>query len=238
MLAAAAFFVVLASLVIGGRETNDIALGRQRDTISHALTQHGLALARELRVQTVWTEAFEKTQAHDQAWTHAFYGVFLSKLFGYDDIYVLSSDNAPVYGFVDGHDVAPAEYAQVSAKIEDLIAALRNPGNAPNYNVVATDVSFGNGQSVEHLAVADIRRILKSPATVVVSTIVPDRATADALDAPRYLLVAVENFDARLTKKLGAAFTFSNLQWITGKTPAGYSSLKLAGLDGRSVGTL
>ena len=175
MLAAAAFFVALASLVIGGRETNDIALGRQRDTISHALTQHCLALARELRVQTVWTEAFEKTQAHDQAWTHAFYGVFLSKLFGYDDIYVLSSDNAPVYGFVDGHDVAPAEYAQVSAKIEDLIAALRNPGNAPNYDVVATDVSFGNGQSVEHLAVADIRRILKSPATVVVSTIVPDR---------------------------------------------------------------
>ena len=228
MLAAAAFFVVLASLVIGGRETNDIALGRQRDTISHALTQHGLALARELRVQTVWTEAFEKTQAHDQAWMHAFYGVFLSKLFGYDDIYVLSSDNAP----------APAEYAQVSAKIEDLVAALRNPSNAPNYDVVATDVSFGNGQSVEHLAVADIRRILKSPATVVVSTIVPDRATADALDAPRYLLVAVENFDARLTKKLGAAFTFSNLQWITGKTPAGYSSLKLAGLDGRNAGTL
>src|SRR5690242_11184527 len=87
MLAASAFIVILASLVIGGRETNDIALTRQRETISQALTQHGLALARELRVQTVWTEAFEKIKARDQEWMHAFYGIFLSKLFGYDEIY-------------------------------------------------------------------------------------------------------------------------------------------------------
>jgi diguanylate cyclase (GGDEF)-like protein len=238
MLAAAALFVVLASLVIGGRETNDIALARQRETISHALTQHGLALARELRVQTVWTEAFEKTQAPDQAWMHAFYGVFLSKLFGYDDIYVLSGDDTPVYAFVAGHDVPPAAYAPIGAKIKDLVAAVRKPGSAPNYDVVDTDVPLGNGQSLQHLAVADVRNVLKTPATVIVSTIVPDRPTADALDVPRYLLVAVENLDARLTKKLGAAFTLGDLQWITGKVPPGYSSLKLAALDGANVGTL
>ncbi len=67
LLATAAFLVVLGSLIVGGRETNDMALARQRDTITHAITQHGRSLARELLVQTVWTEAFEKTQAHDQA---------------------------------------------------------------------------------------------------------------------------------------------------------------------------
>ena len=61
-LAAAAFGVVIASLVIGAREADSIALTRQRDTIEHALDQHGLALARELRVQTVWTEAYERTR--------------------------------------------------------------------------------------------------------------------------------------------------------------------------------
>ena len=119
MLAAAAFIVVLASLVIGGRETNDIALARQRETIGRALAQHGQALARELRVQTVWTEAFEKTRAHDQSWMHAFYGVFLSKLLDYDNIYVLSSDDAPVYAFVHGHDTSPAAYAAIAPKIKD-----------------------------------------------------------------------------------------------------------------------
>jgi hypothetical protein len=47
---------------------------------------------------------------------HAFYGVFLSKLFGYDDIYVLSGDDAPVYAFVDGHDTSPAAYAAIAPK--------------------------------------------------------------------------------------------------------------------------
>ena len=53
LLAAAAFLVVLGSIIIGGRETNDIALAHQRETISHVITQHGLSLARELRVQTL-----------------------------------------------------------------------------------------------------------------------------------------------------------------------------------------
>ncbi len=61
-LAAAAFGVVIASLVIGAREADGIALTRQRETIEHALDQHGLALARELRVQTVWTESYERTR--------------------------------------------------------------------------------------------------------------------------------------------------------------------------------
>jgi hypothetical protein len=37
LLAAAAFVVVLGSLIAGGRETNDMALARQRETITHAI---------------------------------------------------------------------------------------------------------------------------------------------------------------------------------------------------------
>ena len=53
-------------------------------------------LARELRVQTVWTEAFEKTQAPIMPLCRS---GLQNQLFGYDDIYVLSSDDAPVYAF-------------------------------------------------------------------------------------------------------------------------------------------
>jgi len=238
LLAAAAFVVVIGSLIMGGRETNDIALAHERETVAHAITQHGLSLSRELRVQTVWTEAFEKTEAHDQAWMHTFYGVFLSQLFGYDEIYVLSGTNVPVYAFADGHDVSPAAYEQVGAKIADLIAAVRKPGSEPKYDVVTTDVPLANGQSVRHLALADIRNIFDKPAIVVVSTIVPDRPTAGALDAPRYLLVAVEDLDAAFTSKLGTNFSFRDLKWVTDPSPVGYSSLHLAALDGAGVGTL
>ena len=37
LLATAAFLVVLGSLIVGGRETNDMALARQRDTSTHAI---------------------------------------------------------------------------------------------------------------------------------------------------------------------------------------------------------
>ena len=103
-LAAAAFAVVLVSLAIGARETDDLSLTRQRETLEHAIDQHGLSLARELRVQTTWTEAYERTQALDTAWMRSFYGIYLSELLGYDRIYVLSGDDKPVYGFVAGND--------------------------------------------------------------------------------------------------------------------------------------
>ena len=99
-LAAASIAVVIASLVIGAHEADTIALTRQRETVEHALDQHGLALARELRVQTVWTESYDRTRAHDTAWMQTFYGSYLTQLLGYDRIYVLASDNTPVFGFV------------------------------------------------------------------------------------------------------------------------------------------
>ena len=38
-----------------------------------------------------------------------FYGDYLDELFGYDRIYVLSGDDRPVYGFVDGRDERPEQ---------------------------------------------------------------------------------------------------------------------------------
>ncbi len=106
-LAAAAFVIVLASLLIGAVEADSIALSRQRDTLTNAIEQHGSSLDRELRVQTIWNEAYERTRALDQPWMHEFYGRYLDQLFGYDRIYVLSDASTIVYGYVEGHDLTP-----------------------------------------------------------------------------------------------------------------------------------
>ncbi len=98
LLAAAAFAVLLGSLLVGARETDSLALSQQRDTIEHALDQHAHALARELRAQTVWAEPYERTLIGDKIWMRAFYGQYLTELFGYDAIYVLSSRAIPIFG--------------------------------------------------------------------------------------------------------------------------------------------
>ena len=236
-LAAAAFAVVLGSLLIGGRETDRIALERQRETLEHALNQHGHALGRELRVQTVWNEAYEKTRELDRKWMRQFYGDYLSELFGYDRIYVLSGDGTPVYGYAGGVDESPAESERFTSAWKDLVAAVRNPAAAPaGYDVVTTPIALGNGQTAQHRAVADVRNVAGTPAMVVVSTIVPDRAPPAPFVTPTLLLVAVEELDKRFTDRLGADFEFGDLEWIKGPAGADVSTEAVKALNGASVG--
>ena len=238
-LAAASVGVVLASLAIGARETDGIALTRQRETIEHAIDQHGLSLARELRVQTVWSEAYEKTRALDTAWMRSFYGIYLTQLLGYDGIYVLSADNAPVFGYVPGDQSTSSDFASIGAGLTDLLQAVRDPkSKLPAANVVETDVTLGNGTVVRHRAVADVRAIHGRPATVVISTIVPDSGhRADATAEPM-LLVAVEDIDKTFTKQLGENFGFRDMEWAANGTPAGDVSELVKSLNGAPVGVL
>jgi len=238
-LAAAAFAVVLVSLAIGARETDAFALTRQRETLEHAIDQHGLSLARELRVQTVWNEAYEKTQAVNTAWMRAFYGMYLSELLGYDRIYVLSGDDKPVFGFVAGNELTATHFSHIASGLTDLLKAVRDPAAMPaDYNVVATDISLNDGNVVQHHAVADVRNIDGHPATVVVSTIVPDRAIPSGITSRPFLLVAVEDLDKAFTKQLGANFGLRELEWIADGTPAGDVTEEVKALDGATVGTL
>src|SRR4051794_3169115 len=93
ILAGVGITIMVVSLGFGAVETDALAFARQRATIRNAIDQHGLSLARELRVQTVWTEAYEKTRANDVGWMRSLYGMYLSQLLGYDRIYVLSGDD-------------------------------------------------------------------------------------------------------------------------------------------------
>ncbi len=236
-LAVAAFAVVIASLVIGAREADDIALTRQRETIEHALDQHGLALARELRVQTVWTESYERTLARDTAWMRTFYGKYLTQLLGYDRIYVLAADDSPVFGYVPGED-AQANFAAIAGGLQDLLKAVRDPAaKLPAYNVVETPVALGDGKFERHRAVADVRAIEGRPATVIVSTILPDGGFRGEPGKPM-LLVAVEDIDKKFTKLLGDNFGFQNMQWAPHGTPPGYDGELVTSLNGAPVGLL
>jgi diguanylate cyclase (GGDEF)-like protein len=238
-LAAASFAVVVASLVMGARETDAISVTRQRETIANAMAQHGISLARELRLQTVWTEAYEKARARDTSWLQRFYGLYLSQVLGYDRIYVLGEDNSPVFGFVPGDQSTSSNYTRIAPGLQDLLEVVRGQKPAaPGYDVVETEVTTGKGLVASHRAVADVRSIRGRPATVVVSTIVPDRGYGIATGKPYMLLVAVDYLDKEFTKALGEGFGFGNLHWLAGPTPSDDVTDTVKGLDGTAVGTL
>jgi diguanylate cyclase (GGDEF)-like protein len=238
-LAVAAFAVVLASLVIGARETDKIALTRQRETIAHALSQHGQALARELRAQTIWSEAYERTLTRDQAWMRDFYGKYLSQLFGYDRIYILSAQDRPIYAFVNGRETRTTTYGRVARSLHGLVAAARNKNGAPlDSEIITKSVSLGNGKFTEHRTAFGVANFAGTPATAVVSTIVPDRPPKTPLGSSPFLLVAIEDLDHRFIKQLGTTFELRDLEWLNGRPTTRQSTMALAGIDGAAVGTL
>jgi diguanylate cyclase (GGDEF)-like protein len=237
-LAVASIGIVLASLLIGANEADKIALARQRQTIENALDQYGLSLARELRVQTVWSEAYEQTRARDAAWMQDFYGEYLHKLLGYDRIYVLAEDDAPVFSYV-APDQPAAGGAELAPDLADLLKAVRHPLEMPaDYDIVTTDIPLSTSVVAHHVSVADTRSIGGRPATVVVSTIVPDHRHPESASQPPMLLVAVEDIDHSFTQRLGENFGFRDLRWDMSKTPKGDTSEVVKALNGSEVGTL
>jgi diguanylate cyclase (GGDEF)-like protein len=160
-------------------------------------------------------------------------------LFGYDRLYVLSDEDKPIWGWVERRDDSPEQLAATVSQWSDLVGAIRKPGTAQTqYQVVTTPISLGNGQTLEHRAVADVRNIGGNPAMVVVSTIVPDHVTPRPFMTPTFLLVAVEYLDADFTRRLGADFEFRDLHWITDDPPKNFSTFDVKSLEGSSVGTL
>lgn len=238
LLAVAAVGVVGLSLILGARQANDLALTRQRATIEHALEQHGRSLARELRAQTVWSEAFDKTRAHDTVWMRAFFGLYLRDLFGYDRIYVLTGEDRFVYGFAGNRDQRAAQFAKLEPALKDLITAVRRPGEVKGLdNFITKAIDIGDYQSVVHSAVADVRDIAGTPSMVVVSTIVPDRPRVEARSAP-YLLIAVEDLDSQFVQNLSAVFDFAGLQWVSGAVAPDFWTDAIRAGNGAEVGTL
>jgi diguanylate cyclase (GGDEF)-like protein len=238
-LAVATVGLLIASMIIGAHEVDRISLDRQRATIEQAIDQHGLSLARELRVQSVWNEGYERVRAKDTTWLHKFYGAYLSQLLGYDRIYVLSGSDEPIYGFVAGDPNTKHSFREIAPGLEDLVRAARNPNaKVPEDNALNTDIDLGDGLVAHHRAVADVRLIEGTPATVVVSTIVPDHTPHTKIDANPDLLVAVEDLDKSYTKRLGSSFSFRNLHWINGKVPEGFDTESVKTFNDKPVGTL
>jgi diguanylate cyclase (GGDEF)-like protein len=237
-LAVASFGIVAASLLLGARETDSTAQNRQRHTIEQALDQHGASLSRELRVQTIWSDAHDRTRAIDTEWMRNNYGVYLSDLFGYDRIFVVDRNNAPVFSFIPGQRAKPSDYEPLGGEISDLIAAVRAPESAPpEYKVAASAIQLGSAQTVTHYSIADVRSVAGHPSAVVVSTIQPDSGFQGEIAGMPMLLVAVEYLDRNFTHELGNTFGFNDLQWVQKPSENDVSDTVRA-LNGAPVGIL
>ena len=168
-----------------------------------------------------------------------FYGSYLSTLLGYDEINVLDGQDRPIFGYADGQPDNGASFERDRAAFADLVALLRQP--EPGMQVAVSHVDLGNGRSLEHRAVSDIRLVNGRPCNVVIETILPDSDPGEGIAIPRRpaLLVATYRLDTVFLSELGGRSGYDGLRWFApGEQVEGQAFAVLQDTRGEVVGTL
>ncbi len=209
--------VVGTSLYLAYQQIDKVTAERQAVTVQKAVLAQSHGMQRELLPETIWGDAYANIATKpDREWIRTFYGEYLSRLLGYSEIYVIDGQDRPVYGFEDGRSDDGSRFSIDSSNLLDLVAAVRSQGNSQSDLVDKTLVDLGDGHTIEHRSVADVRLIDGKPVKLVVSTIDPDiepnrRLAADAR-AP--LLIAISDLDEGAMDHLGHVIGFPGLRWI------------------------
>ncbi len=236
-LAAAALGVVVASLYIGALEVDRVALRGQQQTIAQAINQNGHAFARELRLNTVWDEAYDNVVAGDTKWMDKYLGNYLNEVLGYDRVYVMSGNKELMYGSIGG------EPGSKNYKLPEPIKrladqALSETPSLPADQVVETPITLAGGLSVKHRSVVDVVSVDGQPSSVIISTIVPDHGSQKQISQKPPVLVATHDLDAADIRRIGNEFGFRDLHWARFGVPRGYDAASVHAADGDPVATL
>jgi diguanylate cyclase (GGDEF)-like protein len=76
--------------------------------------------------QTTWDEALLNLgQTYNPAWAHENISAYLQDLGGFDESYVLSAEDRPLYAMRKGRDEPPATYGRLATIAEPLVANVR-----------------------------------------------------------------------------------------------------------------
>ena len=236
---AAAVLVVLGTFFAGLSYSHQHSRTEDAEAISGVFRLLGDSRARELKMETVWSDAYVNSRSLNLDWMNSFYGAYLSNLLDYDEIYVLDDGNKPVFAFQDGQRSEPSSFDAKWRPIDDLVATLRSRNSrvAHDSHPATTAFDLGKGQIAEHRIVSDVRRIGNRPALVIVETIVPDAAQPGQIAARPFLLVAVDYLLSDEVSELGRRFGFQDLHW-TEVNKSGRDELVVRAANGTPVGTL
>ena len=240
ILTATTILIVAATVYLNTGDIDRRTLLRQQATIENALKDYGSSLTRELKVQTIWGEAYAETREQNKNWMSEFYGTYLDKMLGYSAIYILSENDQPVFAYQKGVTIDPRAFEPLRSTIAAQIAAVRGTHQHKSdkgVKVIETPLSFGSAVTF-HRAAADLTTHDNGPAAVVVSTIQPDAPPlAGLLDRP-YLLVAVHPLHEDFISHISKSYGLDGLTWAKSVPRKLRAVLNINSASGRPVGLL
>ncbi|MEQ1578769.1 MAG: bifunctional diguanylate cyclase/phosphodiesterase, partial [Hyphomicrobium sp.] len=218
--------VLLAIIAYAGWASNQSSTARERTLLQNAFNR-GIARAlSEQKSVAWWDDAVIKIKddAIDLDFVDSNFGVFLTETYGHDEVYILSSNDKPLYAFAGGARAQPDAFELHKAAMAPVIAQVRGqqaaaqPGQDQT-NIKVRPDAFGADQGNYRIlggAVAAARwagHILPvdgKMAVVAALTIVPN-VDMSLLKGPPNLLISVTYIDGDYVTGLGRSLLLNDL---------------------------
>ncbi len=223
---AAGMILLAACLLLTTTRQADLRERQYEQTlVVNGLRQRGREVQNTLNPYVIWDEAIHKLDnSFDLDWASQNIGASIGGALGYSVVFVLDADNRPIYGHMNGTDVAPESFGIYAAQTQRLINRVRaietDPAQVAQLRAVhKSRVELVNGEPVM-ITVSLVRPDLKAKlrgarAPLIVSGIPVANSVAQAF-AERFLLK-----NARVEVVPASEIKGENAQALMGRAPDG-----------------
>lgn len=226
------FFGAILLAVIGyaGWWANHSAIERDKTLVQNALDQSVARILSEQKSVAWWDHAVQNiSQTFNYEWTHENFGIFLSEMYGHDEMYIFDHNSLPIYSLKGGQQL-PSELLEQRVRQMAPVVAETRTGEAKGlvervdafapqqerYNVLA-GVVLKCGRWRGHILTVDGR-----PAVAAGISICPT-VNAELLAAPPAVLVSVVYVDEAFVTDMGQALLLPDLR-LAAQAPAEFST--------------
>ncbi len=204
-------FVAIATLFLGAvsilwavNKSNDVSAERQLRMTERSIRAMVQELAQQQEMVAIWDDAvleLEKSPM-DSKWIDANLGVWLSRTFGQEEVYILNGRNEPINSVIDATNVSNHEFERVRESLSGLIAGIRGVPDSPHKDHVAASAKASYLTTGKAVHDAHLLDLLGRPAAVSVMKIIPE---SDAVPYPHdreFLLIGVRYLDGNFIKQI------------------------------------
>src|SRR5262245_2062077 len=208
IVAAVSLLSALVVLLLGWWAMATVDRSAQQREVSFA--ERGLQdiyarIPTEQESSVIWNEAVERVRADDQLWMKANLGEWMGSYFGFNQVFVLNENNAPVHAMENGNTL-PAEtaYEGERAAIEPFVVELRRQVSA------ATEGLDDSTDAIGEIGIEDFVIVNGAPAIVSIKPIIPDTDALAQRPGSEYLHVAVRFLDDSFVNEIAENFQLTN----------------------------
>jgi diguanylate cyclase (GGDEF)-like protein len=221
LVAVATLSLGAASILWAVNKSNDVSAERQLRMTDRSIRAVVQELAQQQEMVAIWDDAIVELNKSpmDLKWIDANIGVWLSRTFGQEEVYILNDRNEPINAVIDATRVSNHEFERIRSSISGLVAGIRGAPNSRHKDHAAENSEAPYLITGRAVYDAHLLELLGRPAAVSVMKIIPE---SDAVPYPHgreFLLVGVRYLDGNFIRQISERNLIEGLRFAVVDNP-------------------